>query len=202
MICVYKLFILFSPNSILEITVYLGATVRTNAEVKHTVSGDSAIIHSGYNSKTLVNDISVIRIPHTSLTSRISIVKLPAIARSYSTFDGDSVVASGWGLTSDSSKAVSNDLMFAVLKVISNSVCKKTYGSASVKDSTICVATPDAISTCQGDSGGPLVLESSKVQIGLTSYGAKDGCEIGKPAAFTRVTSYLEWIREHTGVAY
>lgn len=193
---------MFFHYSIAEITVYLGATVRTSPQVKYTVPKSNVIIHSGWNSRKLLNDISVIRIPSTSFTSRISPVRLPAAASSYSSYTGDRVIASGWGLTSDSSKSVTNDLMFAVLEIVPNSVCAKTYGSSVVKASNICVSTPNAASTCSGDSGGPLVLESSKVQVGLTSYGAKAGCELGHPAAFTRLTSYLEWIQENTGVEY
>ncbi|XP_011185156.1 serine protease 1 [Zeugodacus cucurbitae] len=189
-------------EGIAEVTVYLGATERTSAEVKHTVRRDDIIIHADWDTRKLTNDISLIRIPSTSYSSRISAVRLPAIARSYSLYTGDRVIASGWGLTSDSSNAVTNHLMYAELEIVSNSVCKKTYGSASVKDSNICVSTPRGVSTCSGDSGGPLVLESSKIQVGLTSYGARAGCELGHPAAFTRVTSYLDWIRDHTGVEY
>ncbi|XP_011185169.2 serine protease 1 [Zeugodacus cucurbitae] len=185
-----------------EITVYLGATERTSAQIKHTVRKDDVIIHADWNSKKLTNDISLIRIPFTSFTSKINRVRLPGIAQSYSLYTGDRVIASGWGLTSDSSNSVSDHLMYAELEVVSNAVCKRTYGSAAVKDSNICVSTPRGVSTCSGDSGGPLVLESSKIQVGLTSYGARAGCELGHPAAFTRVTSYLEWIKEHTGVEY
>ena len=38
-------------------------------------------------------------------------------------------------------------------------------------------------------------------QIGITSFGSGFGCEIGYPAAFTRVASFLEWIETHTGIA-
>ncbi|XP_039965302.1 serine protease 1-like [Bactrocera neohumeralis] len=189
-------------DGIAEITVYLGATVRTSPEVKYTVSKDNVIIHSGWNSKKIVNDISLIRIPATSFTSKISAVKLPSIASTYSSYSGDRVVASGWGLTSDSASSVSSNLMYATLEIVSNTVCSRIYGTSSVKASNVCVSTPNGVSTCSGDSGGPLVLESSKIQVGLTSYGAADGCELGYPAAFTRITSYLDWIKEHSGVEH
>jgi secreted trypsin-like serine protease len=58
--------------------------------------------------------------------------------------------------------------------------------------------------TLQGDSGGALVyLESDGIytQVGIVSFGAAAGCELGYPAAFTRVTSYLTWISSTTGIA-
>ncbi|XP_037721353.1 serine protease 1 [Drosophila subpulchrella] len=181
-----------------SVTVYLGATVRTSAEVTSTVSSSNILIHSGWNSATLKNDISLIKIPAVSYSNRISAVELPAVANSYSTYAGDKAIASGWGRISDSSSSVATNLQYTTLDVITNAVCAATYGSSIVTTSNICVATTNGKSTCNGDSGGPLVLESSGVQIGLTSFGAAAGCEKGYPAAFTRVTSYLDWIKSNS----
>ena len=140
----------------------------------------------------------MIRTPAITFGTKIQPVKLPAISSSYSTYVGDEVIASGWGRTSDNS-GVSSDLNFAVMEVITNTKCAKTYG-LTITASNICVATPDGVSTCQGDSGGPLVLESTKVQVGIVSFGSAAGCAKGYPAAFTRVTSFLPWIAEKTGL--
>nr|AMA07819.1 Jonah preproenzyme [Lucilia sericata] len=188
-------------DGVQSVTVYLGATVRTSAEVKHTVSKSDIIIHSGWNSKTLKNDISLIKIPSTAYTALIQPVQLPALASSYPTYAGDEVIASGWGRISDSATDVTNYLQWARLEVISNAACARTYGG-TITSSNLCVKTPGGVSTCKGDSGGPLVLESTSVQVGLTSFGSTAGCEKGYPAAFTRVTSYLEWINKHTGISY
>ncbi|EDV51082.1 serine protease 1 [Drosophila erecta] len=184
-------------DGVQSVTVYLGATVRTSAEVTQTVSSSNIIIHSGWNSAKLLNDISLIKIPAVSYSSKIAPVALPSIANSYSTYTGEVAVASGWGRTSDNS-GVATNLQFVDLTVIANSVCANTYGSSIVTSSNICVATPNGQSTCNGDSGGPLVLKQSKVQIGLTSFGAAAGCQKGYPAAFTRLTSYLNWIQDNT----
>jgi len=57
----------------------------------------------------------------------------------------------------------------------------------------------------QGDSGGPLIyLESDGIytEVGIVSFGSSAGCTQGYPAAFTRVTSYLDWISSTTGVRF
>ncbi|XP_037958868.1 collagenase-like [Teleopsis dalmanni] len=185
-----------------SVTVYLGATVRTSPEVSYNVDASDIIVHTGYNSKTIVDDISLIKIPSVTYSSKIQVVKLPSIASTYSTYTGDNVIASGWGRTSDAVTTVTTNLQWADLVVISNTKCAATYGTASVVASKICCSTPNKVSTCQGDSGGPLVLASSKVQIGLTSFGAEKGCELGYPVAFTRLTSYLNWIKSYTGISY
>ncbi|EDW94705.1 serine protease 1 [Drosophila yakuba] len=182
-----------------SVEVYLGSTVRSSPKVKHHVTKSDIIIHADWNSRTLRNDISLIRIPHVDYSSAIHNVELPKHESHYASYDGDEVIASGWGRTSDSTSAVAAHLQYAHMKVISNSECKRTYYS-TIRDTNICVSTPAAVSTCNGDSGGPLVLASDKVQVGLTSFGSAAGCEKEYPAVFTRVTSYLDWIKEHTGI--
>ena len=185
-------------DGVSKATIYYGATVRTSPEKTLSVDKAAFIIHEGWNSKTLKNDIALIRTSAITYTTKIQAVKLPAIASSYSTYAGDEVIASGWGRTSDSS-GVSSTLNYAVMEVITNSKCSNTYGS-TITSSNLCVSTPGGVSTCQGDSGGPLVLKSTKVQVGVVSFGAAAGCAKGYPAAFTRVTSFLPWIADKTGL--
>jgi secreted trypsin-like serine protease len=56
----------------------------------------------------------------------------------------------------------------------------------------------------QGDSGGALVIprNGAWTQIGVVSFGATGGCDAGQPAGYARVTSFLSWIRQHTGVGH
>lgn len=182
-----------------RVTVYLGATNRNAPQIKYRVYADDIIVHPKYDDYNIVNDISLIKIPFTPLSETISVVKLPSISRSYSSYTGDEVIASGWGKTSDEPTEMIETLQYAELTVASNRVCSKYFGRA-VKSSNICVATPDGVSTCQGDSGGPLVLASTGVQIGLTSFGPAAGCTLGKPVVFTRITNYLDWIQEETNL--
>ncbi|XP_065357345.1 collagenase-like [Calliphora vicina] len=184
-----------------SVTVYLGATVRTEAEIKYTVSNSDVIIHAGWDRNTFMNDISLIKIPATTYTVKIQPVQLAALSSAYSTYDGDKVIVSGWSLVSGSATGVTTDLQWARMQVITNSVCARTYGSA-ITSSNICTSTPGGISTCQGDSGDPLVLESSKVLVGLSSPGFASGCTNGFYAKFTRVNSYLAWIEANTGISH
>ncbi|KAL6447949.1 hypothetical protein ACFW04_000185 [Cataglyphis niger] len=47
--------------------------------------------------------------------------------------------------------------------------------------------------TTNGDSGGPLVADNE--QIGVVSWGIP--CARGRPDVFTRVSSYMNWIKQH-----
>ncbi|KAH8302585.1 hypothetical protein KR044_008464, partial [Drosophila immigrans] len=187
-------------DSASSVTIYYGATVRTSAKLVQTVASSNFIQHASYNSIVLRNDISLIKTPSVAFTSEISKVALPAIASSYSTYAGEKAVASGWGKVSDSASSVASTLQYETFEVVSVATCQSTYGSLIATAKVICIATPNKISTCNGDSGGPLVLASSKVLIGVTSFVSSAGCESGAPAGFTRVTSYLDWIKDNSGV--
>jgi len=55
----------------------------------------------------------------------------------------------------------------------------------------------------QGDSGGALAVQESDdlwTQVGVVSFGAAAGCQLGFPVGFARVSSFLPWICQHTGV--
>lgn len=69
----------------------------------------------------------------------------------------------------------------------------------------MCVSTEGHKYPSYGDSGGPLVVPSSvqsKILIGLLSNGKPKDSHQGVPVVYTRVTSYLKWIQEHTSIAY
>ena len=190
-----------NASSATGITVLLGTNVRTSAQVSHRVTRASIIEHRNYNRQTLVNDIALIRIPHTAYTTLIQPIRLPAIARTYPTFAGENAVVAGWGQTTDRHQIMPTNLQWARMPVMTPAACQRIW-QHMVTASNICVSTTNRVATCFGDSGGPLVSEASNVQIGVVSFGAATGCELGYPSVFARVTSFLEWIRTNTGISY
>jgi chymotrypsin len=38
------------------------------------------------------------------------------------------------------------------------------------------------------------------LQVGVVSFGASAGCEVGYPAGFSRTEYYLDWIAKNTGI--
>ena len=57
----------------------------------------------------------------------------------------------------------------------------------------------------QGDSGGPLSVRENDgnwTQVGVVSFGAAAGCQRGFPVGLARVTSFLDWISNNTGLSF
>lgn len=177
------------------LTSTIGGQVQTSFE---------AISHEDYNSETLNNDIAVIRIPNPLVfTPAIQSVRLPTNGQIGSTFLDAAAVVSGWGSTSHGSGA-SQLLNWADMRVISNAFCRDTYGEDIVPDQVLCAigAGGSAQNTCGGDSGSPLTILQGGVrtQIGLVSFGAASGCDLGYPSGYTRTTHFIHWIFDKTGI--
>lgn len=145
----------------------------------------------------VLNDIALIRLEEPiEFSDTIQPVELPSES---SWFNGIQAVASGFGLQNTSAPSIAPVLQWAHLNTISNLECYRSFGFLVARTSVICAVGRQGESACNGDSGGPLITEDG-VQIGLTSFGSGEGCHRGFPSVFTRVTRYLDWISEVTGI--
>ncbi|CAK1543146.1 unnamed protein product [Leptosia nina] len=175
-----------------DITVVLGSNrLFTGGE---RIDSNGIVVHDDWNPDTVENDIAVVFIPAITFTDLIQPINLPDPEREL--FLSGTAIASGYGLTKDGESISRNQLISSViLPIITNDKCKEVYGDI-VRETTICTDGRDGHGTCNGDSGGPLAVDvdNERVLIGVTSFGARVGCEKGYPAAFTRVTSYVSWI--------
>ena len=107
------------------------------------------------------------------------------------------MIVAGWGDTTENGRT-SNNLMHVTIPFVSNTACRNSYGS-NIRDTNICAGVAGKDS-CQGDSGGPGVYSNAgKTSIvGVVSFGY--GCaRPGYPGAYTRVSSYIDWILTNTG---
>ncbi|KAH8408088.1 hypothetical protein KR222_003045, partial [Zaprionus bogoriensis] len=181
-----------------SVTVYYGATWRTNAQFTHTVGSGNFIQNPNWPNQN-GNDIALIRTPHVDFWSMVNKVELPSYNDRYNMYDGWWAVACGWGGTYDGSP-FPDWLQCVDLQIISNAQCSQVYGTQP--EGILCVATPDGKSTCQGDSGGPLVLHDGTKLVGVTSWVPSAGCQSGYPSGFTRVTAHLDWIRDNSGFTH
>lgn len=118
--------------------VHLGAQSFKNLSEpgRVIIETGTKVIHPRYNPTFASNDVALIKLPQpVNLTDRIQPIKLP---RTQEKFQGVKVVASGWGLQSDSSQQVAPELQFAHLQVITKRECLKTYNPLVITSSVIC----------------------------------------------------------------
>jgi trypsin len=156
--------------------------------------------HSGYNSSTLLNDISLFEL-ETPSTMPVAKLVNPDLAAA-SVVPAAMTTVAGWGSTREGGGM--NDVLMKVdVPIIDNATCKAYPRYNNVADSMICAGyATGGKDSCQGDSGGPLFMKIDGVtfHVGLTSWGI--GCaRPNAPGVYTRTTSHLEWIKTTSGGA-
>lgn len=162
---------------------------------RSTVPSGNYRIHEAYNPSTLNNDIAILILNgEFAMNQFVSAIGLAD--PSHGAFVGETARMSGWGRVSDVGDTATH-LRYVDRPVITNGECAAVYGG-SIVESTICVSTSGGQGTCSGDSGGPLTVTAhGGVQIGVVSFVAAVGCELGYPAGFARVSSFRQWIQNH-----
>ena len=103
-------------------------------------------------------------------------------------------ILSGFGRLSSGGSSP-NVLMQVIVPIVSESKCRRAYGS-SIHDSMVCAGLDDGgKDSCQGDSGGPMVCEHNGkfVLEGVVSWGS--GCaDRGYYGVYARVRVLRKWI--------
>lgn len=93
------------------------------------------------------------------------------------------------GTLTEGGSSLPTALYEVTVPIVSRTTCRADYGTSAITTNMICAGlTAGGKDSCQGDSGGPLVDASTRVLIGLVSWG--QGCaEPNYPGVYTRVGS-------------
>ncbi|XP_052003142.1 chymotrypsin A-like [Xyrauchen texanus] len=173
--------------------VILGEHDRSsNAEAIQTMSVGQVFKHPNYNSFTINNDITLIKLASPAqIGTQVSPVCLPETSDNFP--GGMMCVTSGWGLTRYNAPDTPAILQQASLPLLTNDDCKRYWGT-NITDLMIC-AGASGVSSCMGDSGGPLVCQQNGVWtlVGIVSWGSST-CSTSTPAVYSRVTMLRAWI--------
>ncbi|XP_050669941.1 brachyurin-like [Leptidea sinapis] len=171
-----------------SLTIFTGGTRITSKDV---------VVHSAWNVQDLTNDIAIVKITTVTFNSNINAIEIPAATDVNTDFAGTTATATGYGKTSDSQTSfpTSTSLYKVDLKVITNTVCQKSFNIA-ISNGHVCTDGANKVGTCDGDSGGPLAVSwnNKTILIGIVSFGLEESCQSGTPSVFTRVTAFLTWI--------
>ncbi|XP_074647390.1 transmembrane protease serine 3-like [Tubulanus polymorphus] len=155
--------------------------------------------HDSYKKVTKGFDIMIIKVDRPiQFDKGTSAVPLPRNVRD-SPKIGDVCYVSGWGYSDLGHTILPTRLQHVDVEIVPNSVCQLAYGKYDIYDSQICAGGQTTKNACHGDSGGPLVCMRDRMfkLYGVVSWGARKCGQIGVPGIYTRVTSYLDWIKQN-----
>ncbi|KAF2894197.1 hypothetical protein ILUMI_11978 [Ignelater luminosus] len=160
------------------------------------------IAHPGYDSKTSVNNIALLRINgRVSYSDYIRPVCLPFPGTKFANI-GDTLTLSGWGYKNlKHEKAVIKKRVLG--RLISAENCTEAYKDYSwfkLNDSHLCTKTVENSTelSCSGDLGAPVIFSHRLQwhQEGIVSFG-ESRCGDKLPDIHTKVKDFLEWIEEN-----
>jgi hypothetical protein len=188
------------PSSKMFVQVGANNPVNNSLEGK-TYAVSQAIVNSGFNSQTLLNDIALLKLADTINFTNATPIKLVTTddAAAGATVPGIMSWVTGWGLTHVSPQVFPTALQEVQLPIISNAQASTVWGTIPATDlmAGYLNGNKDA---CNGDSGGPLVVPvfGEYKLAGIVSWGSQNCNTYG---AYTSVSDMESWIRTKTGIA-
>ncbi|XP_074613343.1 MAM and LDL-receptor class A domain-containing protein 1-like isoform X4 [Acropora palmata] len=181
---------------------------RKNEGTETTVSVRRIISHPNYNRPSrLNNDIALIQLAsRVKLSARVNPVCLPNNAIAIPT--GSRCYITGWGKIRHPGSS-HHTLQQAMIPPVDMAECRRKIQASSVSISLtaqmLCAGVNNTrLSGCHGDSGGPYVCLNSDKRTytlhGAVSWGSAS-CQASQLyTVFARVTEFLPWIKNHTGL--
>lgn len=175
-------------------TIVAGSNKLDSGGTTYEVSQITA--HENYSLGFLAisNDIALLRTstPIDFSDASVGPVSLPT----ENPEGGLDVAVAGWG-TLIYDGAVPNNLQYLNLSTISDRDCMEALLFFPVHETNVCAFAAEGRGVCQGDAGSPLVTPNNTL-VGLSSWGII--CGEGLPDVYTRVYSFLGWIRANVEV--
>lgn len=171
-----------------------------NEGTEQSVRVSKVIMHESYVRSTTDNDIALLRmakpISYTKYAIPVCLPTRPLAQRELWAVSLHTV--SGWGRRSENGPT-SHILRQLKVPRIRTQQCKEESGVELTQNMFCAGYIEGEQDSCKGDSGGPLVTKYKKTVflLGIVSWGK--GCaRPGHYGIYTRVSNYLEWIRNKT----
>lgn len=164
------------------------------------IDADVSVVHRhpSYDRRTYSNDVALLELSKpVSFNQFVQPVCLPFGSISKKDVSGYHGFIVGWGATQFTGEG-SSVLREAQIPIWDEGECRTAYERhLPIEKTQLCAGDANGKKdSCQGDSGGPLVLpfEGRYYVLGVVSSG-KDCATPGFPGIYTRVTSYLDWLK-------
>ncbi|KAM9327178.1 trypsin-like [Gastrophryne carolinensis] len=162
--------------------------INANEGTEQFINSAKVIQHGSYNSRTIDNDIMLIKLASpASLNAYVQ----PVALASGCAAAGTSCLISGWGNLLSSGSNMPSQLQCLDAPILTSAQCSSAY-PGQITSNMICVGYLEGgKDSCQGDSGGPVVC-NGQLQ-GIVSWGY--GCALRNyPGVYTKVCNYNAWI--------
>ena len=162
-----------------------------NISFSDLITVSTKVEHPNYQQSTYFNnDVSVLTL------SRHSNTPTAKLFADQDQLVGYTATIIGTGVTYEGATSSPQTLRKVSVPIVSNNVCKSSYGSANITANMLCAGlSSGGKDSCQGDSGGPLwvYFDGKKAQAGIVSWG--EGC--ARPnyyGVYSRTSALIDFI--------
>ncbi|XP_076459882.1 coagulation factor XI-like [Babylonia areolata] len=158
------------------------------------VKVDTLIVHSSFSSVEGGNDIAMLRIATSNVSTYSRYVRPVCLPDKTESFQHLTCTITGWG-AAHSGGYGTRYLYKANVPVLTNEVCSYLLNRPITEGELCAGERMGGVDTCQGDSGGPMVVHKDGVWklAGVTSWG--QGCAASfSPGVYTNVAHYKDWV--------
>lgn len=150
--------------------------------------------HENFRPSMFENNIGLIRLPQPLVFNEsIQPINLDAVGNIPA---GQLATLAGWGPMAGRT-GINPTLNKVNVAIISNPACANVYGSI-VTAVLGCTDGSGGRGMSSGDRGGPVMIDN--MLVGLMTFSAAAGPDLGYPTGFLRIAPYREWIRQNSGV--
>lgn len=187
--------------AVTDMAVRVGLNSPSNSLDGKTYTLSEVIVHEGFDSQTLLNDIALLHLKDSINYPNATPIKLVTTddAAQGATDPGVLSWVTGWGYTHVSPNVIPSSLQKVQLPIVTNEQASAVWTSIPATDmmAGFLNGNKDA---CNGDSGGPLVVPvlNEYRLAGIVSWGSSTCNTYG---AYTRVSALESWIRTKTGIS-
>jgi hypothetical protein len=142
-----------------------------------------------------LHDIALIRLKRNAqITTAVRPICLPPPNSQIST--GERMFAAGFGRTLEAAKSAIKQKI--QLPIYDQSRCRTKFSPkrVDITNNHLCAGGELNRDTCDGDSGGPLMrFKNNWILEGITSFGDSRCGREDLPGVYTRVSNYIDWIK-------
>ncbi|XP_063704907.1 trypsin alpha-3-like [Culicoides brevitarsis] len=172
----------------------MNVTVKTSDTLVYTVK--KFVVHKRYSSKTVQNDIALIKLSEAVSVNHTKVQPIQMIKREITA--GTKCQITGWGAMKNEGSGVFY-LQTADIQIQDITKCNSSSSyNGLLKPGMLCAGYfQGGTDSCQGDSGGPLVCNGELT--GVISWGFK--CALPNfPGIYSDIYYFRDWIETNSGI--
>ena len=184
-----------------SLAVAVGRTLLSSSPSQGVRRSVAAVrVHPDYDPVELTHDAALLQLSSPVDVNTYRPIQLATTANDNLERAPTVLTVIGWGTTSARKANYPNDLRKVDVPVVEDGPCAGAYGASLDAATMVCAGAPN-IDSCYGDSGGPLFDKTSRIQVGIVSWG--NGCAKRKfPGVYSEINngSIRSWITTNAGV--